>query len=92
MVMKVRLHPRARRDLAEIRDYLRENGGPASAERVRRHSKERIERLGRHAELGIASSEPRIRVLSPTRFPDRIYYTVIPIPPKYGPTIRGGVV
>ena len=74
--MKVRLHARARRDLAEIRDYIRNAGNLQGAERVRLHLKERIERLGRSPEAGIASSHPDIRVLSPTRYPFRIYFTV----------------
>lgn len=76
--MRVRLHPRAQRDLAEIRDYIRARSGPASAELVRRHLKERIERLSQQPQLGIASTEPGIRVLSPTRYPYRIYFTNTP--------------
>ena len=71
MVVKVRLHPRARRDLIEIRDYLIDRAGPASAERVRQHLRERIARLGKEPQIGVASSEPGIRVLSPTRYPYR---------------------
>lgn len=73
--MKVRLHPRARRDLAEIRDFIRRTVGPESAERVRLHLKSRIERLGRLPHLGIASTEPGISILSPTRYPYRVYFT-----------------
>ena len=74
--MKVRLHSRARRDLIEIRDFIRQTIGPESAERVRRHLKERLERLGRLPQLGIASTEPGIRVLSPGLYPYRIYFTL----------------
>ena len=72
--MKVRLHRRAREDLEEIRDYLRQNAGPESADKVRLYLKLRIERLGRSPFLGIASSEPGIRILSPTLYPYRIYF------------------
>ena len=74
--MKVRLHSRARRDLAEIRNFIRQTIGPETAERVRLHLKERLERLGRFLQLGIASSEPGIRILSPGLYPYRIYFTV----------------
>jgi toxin ParE1/3/4 len=74
--MKVKLHARARRDLVEIRHYLRLSAGPESAERVRLHIKERIARLGTSPQIGIASSEPDIRILSPTLYPYRIYFTV----------------
>ena len=73
--MKVRLHPRARRDLGEIRDYIRSTSSPESAELVRQHLKLRIMRLGQLPPLGILSSEPGILILSPTRYPYRIYFT-----------------
>jgi plasmid stabilization system protein ParE len=43
--MKVRLDPRAVRDLEDIRSYLVERS-PAGAERVRQHIAATIERLG----------------------------------------------
>ncbi len=76
--MKVRLHSRAQRDLREIRDYILAQYGSATAEKVRKHLKERILRLGREPQPGISSSEPSIRVLSPTRYPYRIYFTNTP--------------
>jgi plasmid stabilization system protein ParE len=36
----------------------------------------RIERLRSHPLIGIATDNPDIRVLPPTRYPYRIYYTV----------------
>jgi toxin ParE1/3/4 len=75
VVIKVRLHSRARLDLAEIRDFIRQAYGPESAERIRLHLKSRIERLGRSPPVGIASDLLGIRILSPTRYPYRIYFT-----------------
>ncbi len=74
--MKVRLHARARRDLAEIRNYLRETTGANAAERVRQHLKGRIDRLGRSPRPGITTSEPGVWILSPAQYPYRIYFTV----------------
>ena len=76
MVLKVKLHRRARADLAAIKAYLVREAGVRPAERVRTHLNDRILRLGRHPGLGIASDEPGIRILSPTRYPYRIYFTV----------------
>jgi toxin ParE1/3/4 len=74
--LKVQLHRRARRDLADIARYLVENAGEASAERVRLHLRAKIGRLARFPMLGIATTEPDIRVLPPTKYPYRVYYTV----------------
>jgi plasmid stabilization system protein ParE len=74
VAIKVRLHPRARRDLADIREYIRRTDGPQKAERVRLHLKSRIERLGQAPQLGITSSEADIKILSPTLYPYRIYF------------------
>ncbi len=77
MALKVRLHARARADLRAIRDYLLENAGPGPAERVRLHLKEKIARLSESPNIGTRSSMPQIRVLPPTRYPYRIYYTTV---------------
>lgn len=76
--MKVRLHARARRDLADIRNYLRREAGPESAEHVRKHLHGRILSLGREPQPGIKSTEPGIRILSPAKYPYRIYVTNLP--------------
>lgn len=76
MVLKIKLHRRARSDLAAIKAYLVREAGTRSAERVRTHLNARILRLGRHPHLGVASDEPGIRILSPTSYPYRIYFTV----------------
>ena len=76
MVLKIKLHRRARADLAAIKAYLMREAGARSAERVRTHLNARILRLSRHPNLGITSDEPGIRILSPAKYPYRIYFTV----------------
>lgn len=75
--MKVRLDQQARRDLIDIRTYLCQHASPAAAERVQRHLQTRIKGLGRHPHIGTRTSDPDIRVLAPTRYPYRIYFTVM---------------
>lgn len=75
--MTVKLHRRARADLREIRDYVTKAADPNVAEHVRLHLLTRILRLGQHPKLGVASSDPAIRVLSPSKYPYRIYFTVL---------------
>lgn len=76
--MKVKLHARARADLKAIHDYLRLHASPASADRVRAHLRQRIMRLANVPRIGTASSNSETRILSPTRYPYRIYFTVRP--------------
>jgi addiction module RelE/StbE family toxin len=74
--MRLRYDPRAIQDLQDIRDYLTAQASAKAAEVIRRHLRARIERLGAHPFIGIATDNPDIRVLPPTRYPYRIYYTV----------------
>src|SRR5262245_57981701 len=74
--MRLRWRPRALRDLQDIRTYIAAHSSATSADRVRRHLRTRANRLRANPYIGIASSNPDIRVLSPTRYPYRIYYTV----------------
>ena len=74
--MKLRWDPRAFHDLIEIRGYIATNASPGAAERVRRHLRKRAESLRKNPFLGVVSSHAEIRVLAPTRYPYRIYYTV----------------
>ncbi len=73
---KLRLDPQARRDLIEIRSYLIENAGTAAADRVREHLRERFKRLQASPMIGVATVEPGVRLLAPSRYPYRIYYAV----------------
>jgi plasmid stabilization system protein ParE len=71
MGLKVRLHRQARSDLRDIRTYLLDVADKPAAERVRQHLLKKIERLGEAPLIGIETSHPRIRVLSPTKY--RLY-------------------
>lgn len=76
MGLKVSLHRRARADLKSIRDYITQHTGARSAERVRVHLMQRIGQLSNAPHIGVASPNPALRILQPTRYPYRIYYTV----------------
>lgn len=77
MGLKLRYRRRAVSDIAGIRDYIGQNGSMESAEKVRRHLVSRIERLCDFPATGIRSQIPGIRILSPTRYPYRVYFTVL---------------
>jgi plasmid stabilization system protein ParE len=76
MALKVRLHRRARADLRSIHDFLIQSASARAADRVRAHLWQRITQLSRLPHMGVVTSERRIRILAPTRYPYRIYYTV----------------
>jgi len=78
MALKVRLHKRARQDLDDIRDYLLKHASARSAERVRAHLRTKIGRLATLPRMGAPTSDASIRILPPTRYPYRIYYTIKP--------------
>lgn len=77
MGLRLRYRRRAVNDIAGIRDHISQNGSMESAEKVRKHLVSRIERLCEFPATGIQSQIPGIRVLSPTRYPYRIYFTVL---------------
>jgi plasmid stabilization system protein ParE len=74
--MKVRWDFRAVQDLHAIRRYVAAHGSPDSAERIRKYVVARVDRLRSHPRLGVPSDNPDVRILAPTRYPYRIYYTV----------------
>jgi toxin ParE1/3/4 len=74
--MNLRWDARALQDLREIRSYIAVHGSPAAAERVRQHLRIRVHRLLANPLIGVATTHPQIRILPPTRYPYRIYYTV----------------
>ena len=76
MALKLRFDPQVAIDLGDIRDYLLSKTDTGTAERVRSHLRLRMEKLGHNPRLGIRTNEPDIRVLPPTRYPYRIYYTI----------------
>ena len=67
---------RARADLASIRSYLMQHAGLAATNRVRSHLRRKIIRLAEVPLAGVSTTRAGIRILPPTRYPDRIYYTV----------------
>ncbi len=75
--MRLRFDPRAIQDLRDIHSFIKEHGTPQSAERVRLHLRDRIERLIDHPLIGKKSSIADVRILPPTRYPYRIYYTIL---------------
>jgi plasmid stabilization system protein ParE len=76
MALSVRLDRQTEADLRAIRDYLTDNAGIEIAEQVRRHLYTRIERLRDAPYIGVMTTHPEIRLLPPTRYPYRIYYTL----------------
>ncbi len=74
--MKLRFDDQAINDLIEIRDYILEHASEAAANRVRAHFRDRFHRLKITPSLGISSTDANVRVLSPTKYPYRIYFTV----------------
>ena len=74
--MNIRWDVRALEDLRDIRRYIAKRGPPAAADRVRDHLRIRIGRLLTRPLMGVLTSNPEIRILPPTRYPYRIYYTV----------------
>jgi plasmid stabilization system protein ParE len=76
MALKLRLAFQAKRDLTAIRDYLLSQAGSGPAGRVREYLRERIQSLRTAPMLGVATTRVDIRVLPPTRYPYRIFYTI----------------
>src|SRR5215475_11168574 len=74
--MNLRWDTRALQDLRDIRSYIAVHGSRAAADRVRQHLGTRVRRLLRNPLIGVATTNPQIRILPPTRYPYRIYYTI----------------
>jgi len=74
--MNLRWDVRAPSDLRDIRCYIAQHGSPAAADRVRVHLRTRVELLLRRPLIGVLTGNPEIRILPPTSYPYRIYYTV----------------
>jgi plasmid stabilization system protein ParE len=73
--MKLRWDAQALQDIREIYHYVAASGSRAAADRVRRHFRTRARMLLQSPRLGVPSSQPGVRILQPTRYPYRIYYT-----------------
>jgi toxin ParE1/3/4 len=74
--MKLRWDAQALRDIRQIHRYIAANSSRAAADRVRRHVQARAIMLLQRTRMGVPSSKPGVRILQPTRYPYRIYYTV----------------
>lgn len=74
--MNIRWDARALDDLRDIRRYIAQRGSPVAADRVREHLRSRIARLLSRPLIGVLTSNSEIRILPPTRYPYRIYYTI----------------
>ena len=70
--MNLRWDARALQDLRDIRSYVAVHGSPAAADRVRQHLYTRVYRLLTNPFIGVATTNPQIRILPPTRYPYRI--------------------
>lgn len=76
MVLRIVLHRRVEQDLEDIRDYLLQEATPRAAENVRAHLLRRVQSLARFPHIGRSTSDPEVRMLPPSRYQYRIYYTV----------------
>jgi plasmid stabilization system protein ParE len=74
--MKLRWDARALQDIRDIRNFIVAHGSAGAADRVRLHLRSRAHRLLTNPFIGIVSTNPAIRILPPTRYPYRIYYTI----------------
>src|SRR6516165_7471784 len=74
--MNLRWDARALQDIRDIRSYIAAHGSRSAADRVRQHLRTRVHRLLANPFIGVATTNPQIRILPPTRYPYRIYYTV----------------
>ena len=74
--MNLRWDARALQDLRDIRNYIARHSSPAAADRVRDHVRTRVYRLLTTPFIGVATTNPNIRILPTARYPYRMYYTV----------------
>jgi plasmid stabilization system protein ParE len=75
--LKVKWHRRAARDLRSIHDHLVQESGTSVAKRVRAELRKSARRLALQPFLlGRPISGSEIRILSLTRYPYHVYYTV----------------
>jgi plasmid stabilization system protein ParE len=77
VALKVKWHRRAARDLRSIHDHLVQESGVPAAKRVRAELRHSARGLALQPFLlGRPIPDSEIRILSLTRYPYRIYYTV----------------
>ena len=73
--MKLRFTPRARDDLVEIADFLRERN-PRAALQVRAAILNSLQMIARYPSAGRLQTTARIRKLVVRRYPYLVYYTL----------------
>src|SRR5262245_40903135 len=76
MGLRIVLHRRAESDLRDIQSYHLKEATARAAENVRAHLHRRIQRLADNPRMGRPTSDPEIRILPPTRYQYRVYYTI----------------
>ena len=74
--MNLRWDPQALQDLREIRRYIAKHGSRGAADGVREYLRSRANMLRNSPLMGVASGDSGIRILFPTRYPYRIYYSI----------------
>jgi plasmid stabilization system protein ParE len=75
MALRVRLSPRAARDLKEIRAYLIQRS-PKGADRVRADINQTLRTLARHPGVGRPADIAGIRLIVTARFSYRVYHAI----------------
>jgi len=75
MALRVRLTPRAIRDLDDLRSYLHSRS-PQGADSVRRDIDRAIQTLADFPRLGLPTDMPHARVLSSARYAFLIYHRI----------------
>ena len=73
--MKVRITPRARADLHEIRDYISRRS-PSGARNVLRSIYSGITLISENPRAGTATDEDAVRIKVITEYPYKIFYTI----------------
>ena len=73
--MKVRITPRARADLHEIRDYISRRS-PSGARNVLRSIYSGIALISENPRAGTATDEDTVRVKVIAEYPYKIFYTI----------------
>jgi len=74
-MLKIRITPRAERDLLDIRDYIAQHN-PRAAERVRAHIERAIDLLAQFPGMSRPSSKAGIAVSVVPRFGYKVYFRV----------------
>ena len=74
-MMRLKLTGRAKRDLRRIKNYIARQNSQA-AEQVRQHIRAGLMRLIEFQNSGHSTDDPRIRILTITRYSYQVFYEV----------------